>query len=126
MLALFLLVAVFIVAIGLGFQYQRLSAASLTATAFLSLLWILAYYAVSIDWHDANGAADCWPRCSTLQRAISAVLFGAPLIVGSLLVIAFFTPTMSRVQGKGENRILLVTSLITLLAFVTIAALTVG
>jgi hypothetical protein len=125
MLVLVLLVGVFIVAVGLGFQYQRLGAATLAATAFLALLWILAYYAISIDWHDADGSSDCWPRCSALQRAISAVLFGAPLIAGSLLVIAFFTPTMSRAQGKGENRILLVASLITLLAFVMIGALTV-
>ena|SRR5918994_1051734 len=122
---LFLLVAVFIVAVGLGLQYGRPGAASLTAAGLLALLWILAYYAISIDWHDADGSADCWPHCTALQRSIAAVFFLAPVIAGSLFVVALFTPTVSRVPRNGWNRIALGTWLVAVLALVTVAALTV-
>jgi hypothetical protein len=121
----FLLVAIFIVAVGLGLQYGRLGAASVTATAFLTILWILAYYAISKDWHDADGSSDCWPDCTALQRSIAAVFFLAPIIGGSLFLVALFTPTVSRVPGNGWNRIALAACLIAVLALVTVAALTV-
>jgi hypothetical protein len=121
----FLLVAIFIVAVGLGLQYGRLGAASLTAAAILALLWTVAYYAMSIDWHDADGSFDCWPGCTSLQSAIAAVFFLAPIIAGSIFVVALFTPTVSRAPANGWSRIVLAACLIAMLALVTIAVLTV-
>jgi hypothetical protein len=122
MTVVFLLVAIFIVAVGLGLQFGRLGAASVTAAALLTILWLLAYYAMSIDWHDADGSSDCWPRCTTLQRSIAAVFFLAPIIGGGLVVVALLTPTVSRVPGNGWDRIALAACLSAVLALVTIAA----
>ena len=125
MTVVFLLVAVFIVAVGLGLQYGRLGPASVTAAALLTILWLLAFYAISIDWHDADGSADCWPRCHGAAKNRSGGFFLAPIIGGGLFVVALFTPTVSRVPGNGWNRIALAACLIAVLALVTIAALTV-
>jgi hypothetical protein len=121
----FLLVAIFIVAVGLGLQYGRLGAASLTAAAFLALLWILAYYAMSIDWHDADGSFDCWPGCTALQGAIATVFFLAPVIAGSLLLVALVSSAISHARGDDGNRFVLAACLVVVLGLVTVAALTV-
>jgi hypothetical protein len=121
----FLLLAVFILAVGLGLWQHHLGAACLTAVAFFTFVWILANYAISIDWHDADGFTDWWPRCSAQQKAIQAIFWFAPVFAGVLLLIA---PVSALIHARRslENRIILSTSLITLFICVTIAAFMMG
>jgi hypothetical protein len=103
-LAVFLLVLSALLAIGIGLWYRRLGATSLATAAFFGLIWIAAIYAVSTDWHGAGDSADCWPRCTTLQSAISAVLFMAPVIAIALLFGAFARAAISHGQPKNRSR----------------------
>jgi hypothetical protein len=125
MLALLLLLGVFILALGLGLWRHHLGAACLIAFAFLALLWILASYAISIDWHDADGIIDCWPSCTAWQDRIAVVFWYTPVVAGVLLLIALLT-AITHARNSGENQVILATSLVTLLTCLTIAALLVG
>jgi hypothetical protein len=125
MLALFLLVAVFILALGLGLWRHHLGAACLTAVACLALLWILANYAISIGWHDAGGIIDCGVHCTEWQTRIAVVFWYTPIVAGVLLLIALVTAVI-HARGSVESRIILGASLVTLLSCVTIAALMVA
>jgi NADH:ubiquinone oxidoreductase subunit 6 (subunit J) len=82
------LVAVLILAVGIGLFLRRLGTACLITVAFLAILWILANQAIETDWHDADGFIDCWPHCTAHQKAIQAVFWLAPVTAGLLLVVA--------------------------------------
>jgi hypothetical protein len=87
-LALALLMASLILAVGVGLFLHRLGTACLTAVAFLAVLWLLAQHAIAIDWHDADGFIDCGRYCTDRQQAIGVVFFYAPVTTGILLLIA--------------------------------------
>jgi hypothetical protein len=79
------LVAVLILAVGIGLFLRRLGTTCLICVA---ILWILANQAIETDWHDADGFIDCWPHCTAHQKAIQAVFWLAPVTAGLLLVVA--------------------------------------
>ena len=96
---LFLLpLAVLIPVVGIGWFLHRLGTTCLTAVALLAILWFLANYAISIDWHDADGIFDCWPGCTAHQKAIQVVFWLAPVTAGFLLFIVLVSAIVQRSQ----------------------------
>ena len=102
---LVMLVAVALFAFGLGVLRRRIVWASLAAAVFLAFVWILAVASHTMDWHDADGWIDCWPRCKPVQDATRVILLSVPVIAGVLLVVALVTAIAdwrgSRERGRG-------------------------
>jgi hypothetical protein len=95
-----LLVAIGLLAAALGWWQRRIGAACLTGIAVLALVWILANYAISINWHDANGFIDCGLHCTARQGAVGIVFWYAPIIAGILLVIALVSAIIHALRQR--------------------------
>ena len=90
------LVAVPILAVGIGWRLQHVTAASLAGTGLLGLLWLLNFYAISTDWRDADGFIDCWPDCSFVQEAAAMIFWNTPIFIGVLLLVALVATLVPR------------------------------
>jgi hypothetical protein len=115
--------AVILPTVGVGLWLHRLGAVCLVAALFFVCLWLLAFYALETDWHDAGGFVDCWPRCTTLQDVTGTMFWYAGPIAGILFLTALVTALLSYTRGTEANRIVLAVSLGILFVLVTIVAL---
>lgn len=62
--------------------------------ALLGLDWI----AISAGFHDADGAFDCWPGCTTWQQAVLWTL-----TVGTVLAVALAVAVIFRENWRGRG-----------------------
>ena len=98
------LLAFAVLSVVLGLRQRRLAAASLAAAAFIAFLWMLVVVAQTTDWHDADGWIDCWPRCTPLQDAMPVVLYGGPLIAGTLLLVSVASAIAGSLRRGRDHR----------------------
>lgn len=85
----------------LAAAWWRSDGVRISVVGFLvaSLVAIIASAAVSTDFHDADGWADCWPSCSVLQRAVAIAFAGGPVM--ALAFVAGFGLALVR---RGSRR----------------------
>ena len=83
-----------------AYRRRRLGLTSVVGVVALAVAWSLAELAISTDWHDADGFADCFPSCSGVQRTVGFVFFSAPAAV-ALFVLAL---VFSRLLGGRRQR----------------------
>jgi hypothetical protein len=84
----------------LGARRDRFNLAVAVVVAIVSLLLVLDLIALSTDFHDAGGAFDCWPSCTTWHQLVGdIVLFGTALIV-ALVLLALTRSALRRSRGS--------------------------
>jgi hypothetical protein len=82
---------------------NRLKATVSSAAVVLILLWLLALNAFRTDWRDADGIFDCWPSCTSSQKAVGMVLTDAPVsLIVCLLTAAIVDGRRRRPQSQAR------------------------
>jgi len=62
------------------------------------MLWVVALVAISTDYHDADGATDCWPNCTLLQESVAVALFWIPAAIAALLIVGGLLSAAGRIR----------------------------
>lgn len=96
-----LVAGVFLLVVAAGLLYAAYQRGHLLATSVVlatvgAIAFVLAAVAVGTDFRNADGFADCWPACTTLQKVIPFGLFVGP----SVSVLSTLTAAVS-VGGRG-------------------------
>jgi drug/metabolite transporter (DMT)-like permease len=98
MLGVVAVVALVIAALLAAFRRDRLNLAVLIAVSILGALIAFDLWAISVDFHDADGIFDCWPYCSTWQEVISNTLWFGALLVVALVISAVLRETVRNLR----------------------------
>jgi len=72
--------------------------------ALLAATWALAYVAMVVDFHDADGWVDCWPGCTILQDGVRAALVLGPLVFFASALWAAILGGITWRRGRGSRR----------------------
>jgi hypothetical protein len=98
-------VVLLLLTVSLGFarRRQRLGAALVTIVLAAAALWVVALVAVTTDYHDADGATDCWPNCTLLQDSVAVAFFWIPAVVAAIVIFAGLMSVVGRISTPRES-----------------------
>jgi putative copper export protein len=100
----------FVVLVGLLILAQRrrrLGIALVAITLGGAAAWFGSWMAFRADYHDADGAFDCWPDCTPLQDSVWIGFSLVPIAVVALLIVGGLLALGGRIRerrGGGPSR----------------------
>lgn len=84
---------------------HRLRTALVAIALAAGTLWIGAFVAIRTDYHDADGAIDCWPNCTPLQESVSVALFWVPAVIAALVIVGGLLSAVGRIREHRERSV---------------------
>jgi hypothetical protein len=97
-----MLLAVPLIAVGIGLRLRRLTETSLFGAAILGLLWLTTLMAVEAGYADAS--MDCWRQgCSSERDATVVVIFASPVAIGFLMIVVLVSAIVDYVRRRGGH-----------------------
>jgi hypothetical protein len=82
---------------------HRLSAALAAIVLAATALWVFAFVAIRTDYHDADGATDCWPSCTLLQEGVAVAILWVPAAVAALVIVGGLLSVVGRIRERRER-----------------------
>jgi hypothetical protein len=74
----------------------RAGFALLLLAVSLAAIWTVYVLLYTADYRDADGFADCWPRCTAWQKSVGWTLFGGPILAVLVGALALITAVRAR------------------------------